>query len=201
MADLNLMKILHTAAFILFGKTENLFYYWKAEVIRRDKFIIHRLIREGMQRQRNYLLWWRLANEMYIHGNKKQKKIAIKINDKLVSKFGCEIGMGAKIGKGLMIPHHSGIVIHGNIDIGDNFVVRQNTTIGQKDSDSKENRITIGHNVDIGANSLILGLSVKIGDNVKIGAMSFIMEDIPDNCTYITKKDSRVISHLQNNSM
>ena len=92
-----------------------------------------------------------------------------------------------------MIPHHSGIVIHGNIDIGDNFVIRQNTTIGQKDSDSKQNRIFIGHNVDIGANTCILGLSVKIGHNVKIGAMSFIMENIPDNCTYVTTKTSRLI--------
>ncbi|EAS7511132.1 serine acetyltransferase [Salmonella enterica] len=187
------MNFFHILSFILFGKNDNLFYFWKTEVIRRDKFILHRLIREGKHRHRNYLMWWRLANEMYINGNKRQRKCAIKMNNKLISKFGCEIGLGARIGKGLIIPHHSGIVIHGNVDIGENFVVRQNTTIGQKDSDSKELCIHIGNNVVIGANSCILGLSVKIGDNVKIGAMSFVMENIPDNCTYVTDKKSRLI--------
>lgn len=187
------MRFIDIMLFVLFGKNDKLIYYWKAEVIRRNRFILHRLLREGKQRQRNYLMWWRLANEMYINGNKRQRKCAIKLNDKLVEKYGCEIGLGANIGKGLMIPHHSGIVVHGNIDIGDNFVIRQNTTIGQKDSDSKQHRIQIGHNVDIGANSCILGLSVKIGNNVKIGAMSFVMEDIPDNCTYVTRKTSRLI--------
>ncbi|EOO0214093.1 serine acetyltransferase, partial [Escherichia coli] len=33
--------------------------------------------------------------------------------------------------------------------------------------------------------------------NVKIGAMSFIMEDVPDNCTYVTRKESRVIIREQ----
>ncbi|EDC5682026.1 serine acetyltransferase, partial [Salmonella enterica] len=27
----------------------------------------------------------------------------------------------------------------------------------------------------------------------KIGAMSFVMENIPDNCTYVTDKKSRLI--------
>ncbi|KAA0606418.1 serine acetyltransferase, partial [Escherichia coli] len=40
-------------------------------------------------------------------------------------------------------------------------------------------------------------LNVKIGSNVKIGAMSFIMEDVPDNCTYVTRKESRVIIREQ----
>ncbi|HGF4676737.1 TPA: serine acetyltransferase, partial [Escherichia coli] len=30
-----------------------------------------------------------------------------------------------------------------------------------------------------------------------IGAMSFIMEDVPDNCTYVTRKESRVIIREQ----
>lgn len=115
------------------------------------------------------------------------------MNNKLMERFGCEIGLGANIGKGLMIPHHSGIVIHGSVDIGDNFVIRQNCVIGQIDGESKSFRLTIGDNVDIGANTCIIGLSVKIGDNVKIGAMSFIKSNIPSNCTYVTEKKSRII--------
>ena len=59
------------------------------------------------------------------------------------------------------------------------------------------NYIVIGDNVDIGAHTCIIGLNVKIGSNVKIGAMSFIMEDVPDNCTYVTRKESRMIIREQ----
>lgn len=187
------MVILHAALFSLFGDNGNLISYWKAEVINRDKFILHRLLRNKKQRQRKYLFWWRLANEMYTKGTKRQRKAAIKINHRLISEFGCDIGLGANIGKRIVIPHHSGVVIHGSVDIGEDFIIRQNCTIGQKDTDNKENRVLIGNNVDIGANSCVIGLTVKIGDNVKIGAMSFVLEDIPSNCTYVTSKPYRVI--------
>ncbi|SUW63308.1 Serine acetyltransferase [Buttiauxella agrestis] len=187
------MLYLHSLLFVIFGKNEKLWYYWQMEIIRRPYFSVVRLLREKKLRHRNFLFWWRLANEMYINGNKPQRKAAEKLNNKLIERFGCEIGLGAHIGKGLMIPHHSGIVIHSLVDIGENFVIRQNTVIGQIDTDSKALRISIGNNVDIGANTCIIGLSVKIGDNVKIGAMSFIKSNIPSNCTYITDKTSRII--------
>ncbi|EHC97699.1 putative inner membrane protein [Salmonella enterica subsp. enterica serovar Wandsworth str. A4-580] len=38
-------------------------------------------------RRRNFLFWWRLANEMYIYGSKKQKKTGLWINRKLNSKW------------------------------------------------------------------------------------------------------------------
>lgn len=46
-------------------------------------------------RRRNFLFWWRLANEMYIYGSKKQKKTGLWINRKLNSKFGIDIELGA----------------------------------------------------------------------------------------------------------
>ena len=180
--------------FLVFGKKEKLFDYWKHEIIRREKFSIIRLLREkNNNRGRNFLFWWRLANEMHMYGKKPFQKAAKRINVKLLEKFGCEISLGATIGKGLKIPHHSGIVIHKNVIIGENFVIRQNTTIGQKDSDSKSAILIIGDNVDIGAGTCIVGLSHFIGNNVKIGAMSFVNQDIPNNCTYITKKEARII--------
>ena len=185
----NPLAYFHIATFLLSGKSRNLSEYWKAEVIMRDKFVLHRLIRNGLQRQRGFL--------MFISGNQKQRKCAIKIKNALMERYGCDIGLGARIGKGLMLPHHAGIVIHGNVDIGENVIIRQNTTIGEKVPDSKENYIVIGDNVDIGAHTCIIGLNVKIGSNVKIGAMSFIMEDVPDNCTYVTRKESRVIIREQ----
>jgi len=111
----NPLAYFHIATFLLSGKSRNLSEYWKAEVIMRDKFVLHRLIRNGLQRQRGFLMWWRLANEMFISGNKKQRKCAIKIKNALMERYGCDIGLGARIGKGLVLPHHAGIVIHGNV--------------------------------------------------------------------------------------
>ncbi|MEF4723197.1 serine acetyltransferase [Escherichia coli] len=190
-----MLKYILAINFILFGNTSELFAYWKHEVIRRDKFSLHRLLREKKHFGRNYLFWWRLANEMYIHGSKLEKKAAKQLNANLLTKFGCEISLGARIGKGLKIPHHHGIVIHHAVSIGENFVIRQNTTIGQKDGESKSLILRIGDNVDIGANTCIIGLGHNIGDNVKIGAMSLVNSDIPNDCTFITTKTSRLITH------
>lgn len=190
-----MFKYVLALTFILFGNTHNLLSYWKAEVIRREKFSLHRLWREKKHRGRNFIFWWRLANEMYLNGGKLQKKAAKQINAHLMEKFGCEISLGANIGKGLKIPHHHGIVIHHLVDIGENLVIRQNTTIGQKDSDGKSFKLHIGDNVDIGANTCIVGLNHRIGNNVKIGAMSFVNCDVPDDCTLVTTKTTRFISH------
>lgn len=38
----------HIATFLLSGESRNLSKYWKAEVIMRDKFVLLRLIRNGM---------------------------------------------------------------------------------------------------------------------------------------------------------
>lgn len=122
------------------------------------------------------------------------KKAAKKINRKLLSEYSCDLGLGLTVGKGLTIIHHTGIVVTSTAIIGENLTIRQNTTIGRSQSDNEHDRITIGNNVDIGAHSFILGSGFKIGDNVKIGAMSFIMDEIPSNCTYVTRKESRIIS-------
>ena len=53
----------------------------------------------GMQRQRGFLLWRCLANEMYISGNKKQRKCAIKIKNALMAKYGGDIGLVRRLVK------------------------------------------------------------------------------------------------------
>ena len=40
------------------------------DVITRDKFVIRRFIRNGMQGQSGFSLWCRPASEMYLSGNK-----------------------------------------------------------------------------------------------------------------------------------
>ncbi|EEV9128262.1 serine acetyltransferase, partial [Escherichia coli] len=62
--------------FVLLGNSSDLKSFWKSEVIRREYMDIWRLFREKKQRNRNFLFWWRLANEMYINGNKLHKKAA-----------------------------------------------------------------------------------------------------------------------------
>ncbi|TWY25238.1 serine acetyltransferase, partial [Escherichia coli] len=45
----NPISYFHIGTFLLSGKKSHLLEYWKAEVIMRDKFVFHRLIRNGMQ--------------------------------------------------------------------------------------------------------------------------------------------------------
>lgn len=189
-----MFKYLIALFFILFGESNNLLMYWRAEIVRRDKIRLYRLFREkNNSRERNFLFWWRLANEMFINGGRFTKKAARKINTKLLNEYGCDLGLGLTVGKGLTIFHHTGIIVTSTAIIGDNLTIRQNTTIGRKQSDDDKDFLTIGDNVDIGAHTFILGSNFTIGDNVKIGAMSFVMDDIPENSTYVTKKENRVI--------
>ena len=105
--------------------------------------------------------------------------------------------LGAKIGPGLKITHPIGIVIWAGTVIGSNLTLRQNTTIGTTRPENKP--IIIGNNVNIGANSCIIGDGINIGDNVFIGAMSYVNTNIPSNCTFVTKKENRII--MRNNDI
>lgn len=73
-----MLSYLMAIHFVLFGNSTDLKKFWKAEVIRRDNMTIWRLLREKRSRSRNYLFWWRLANEMFIHGGELTKKAAKK---------------------------------------------------------------------------------------------------------------------------
>ena len=50
-------------------------------------------------------------------------------------------------------------------------------------------RVEIGSNVWIGSDVLILP-NIRIGDNVIIAAGAIVTKDIPDNVTYIQKRNS-----------
>lgn len=189
-----IISYLYAISFIIHGENDDLFEYWKYEIIRKPYFSIFRLLREKKSRTRNYLFWWRLANEMYKNGGKWQRKAAKIINRNLQEEYGCDLGLGLTVGKGLQILHHVGIIITSTAVIGENLTIRQNTTIGRSQNDNDSDRVFIGNNVDIGAHTFILGSKIKIGNNVKIGAMSFVNKDIPDNSTYITKKQNAIIS-------
>lgn len=189
------MKYIHIIKFLLTHDLTHLKECWLIELTSGKKISVYRVIKSYLKTrspQKKYLFWWRLANEIYIHGNDKQKSVAKKIQSKLISKFGIDIMLGTKIGKNLSIAHPYSITINKNVTIGENFTIHQNVTIGISHDPTN---IVIGDNVYIGTNSVILGGEIKIGNNVKIGAMSFVNKDIPDNCTVYTQKTNTIIQN------
>ena len=161
--------------------------FWRVEVVRKESFSWHRLLRKKKNRRRNFLFWWRLASEMSRHGSKAQKKAASAIAAKLKDKYACDIALDAKIGACLHIPHHMGIVITSRAHIGEHCIIRQNTTLGGTVSMRDDEVMTIGNNVDLGANSCLVG-PITIGDNVVIGAMSFVNKDIPADTIFVNPR-------------
>ena len=189
------MKYIHIIKFLMTHDLKHLKECWQAELTNNKKLSIYRILKSYLKTrslQKIYLFWWRLANEMYLYGNNKQRDVAKKIQPKLISKFGIDIMFGARIGKNLSLVHPYSITINKNVTIGENLTIHQNVTIGQN---HEPINIIIGNNVMIGANSIILGGEIKIGNNVRIGAMSFINTDIPDNCTVYTQKTNIIIQN------
>lgn len=167
--------------------------YFHAEINGFDKrFSWIRVFRKALQgRHDNYLFWWRIASRLHRSKVRLVKSIGKSINRRMIRKHGTEIMMGAKIAPGLNLGHLQGICITSGLVAGRNLNVRQNVQIGALREG--ECRITIGDNVFVGVNSCILGSDLRIGDNVTIGAMSFVSQNIPDNATFITRKESRII--------
>ncbi|MFQ1008483.1 serine O-acetyltransferase [Gilliamella apicola] len=191
------MKYIHIIKFLLNHDLTHLKDCWLTELTGGNKLSVYRIVKSYLKTrslQKKYLFWWRLSNEMYMYGNKKQRNIAKNIQPKLISQFGIDIMFGADIGKNISLVHAFGIAINKNVFIGENLTIHQNVTIGQGRNPVK---IVIGDNVFIGAGTIILGGEITIGNNVKIGAGAFINKDIPDNCTVYTKKNNTII---QNNS-
>ncbi|CBG89070.1 serine acetyltransferase [Citrobacter rodentium] len=149
------------------------------------------------QPHRRYLFWFRIYSYLYNKHSNLLKKIANSLNRKLIRKYNTDISLNAKIQPGLHIAHYNSIVITSHCSIGKNFKIRQCTTIGIQNQGrrSEEYSINIGDNVYVGAHVCIVADSIRIGNNVIIGAMSFINKDIPDNCTYYTRKEGAISAH------
>lgn len=179
------MKAISIITFLLSKKSKELKKIWEDEITPKGKITPLRLLIAHKCRTRHFLMWWRLANQMYIHGNKSQKNAAKKINWALQFRYASEIGLRASIGKKPNFVHLTGIVISDAAKIGNNVIIHQNVTIGVRNDDDHSVAI-IGDNVTIGANSCIIG-GIIIGNNVKIGAMSMVLSNIEDNSTYICK--------------
>ncbi|EPL9570268.1 serine acetyltransferase [Providencia rettgeri] len=123
--------------------------------------------------------------------NKYFQRTAKKVQNKLIEKYNVEIELGATIGIGIKIHHYSAIIITRHAVIGKNFTCYQNVTIGWRKDPYK---IKVGDNATIGCGATILGGEIEIGNNVKIGAMSLVISNIPDNCTYTSELNKKIIS-------
>ena len=166
--------------------------YLAAEVLKKpiSEFSWFKAIRKARRSTRpNFLFWYRLSYLLYRKHNRFCKSLAKSINDSLIKKYSCDIGLGAQIDIGFDLAHTVGIVITNKAIIGKNFYIRQNTTIG--DDGKSESPIIIGDNVSIGANSCIIGSGLKIGSNSTIGAMSFVNKGIPNETIHVTVKEHK----------
>ncbi len=179
--------MLHIIMFLLSKKSTDLKKFWREEITAKNKLSLFRLWLAHKDRNRHFLLWWRLASQMYLHGNKQQRRVAKKINWSLQCRYASDVALKATIGLNPKFVHLTGVVISGKSIIGDNAVIYQNVTIGLRKEDDPA-AATIGNNVNIGAGVCILG-KVNIGHNVNIGAMSLVFSDIPDDVTYICKTE------------
>ncbi|WP_312239729.1 serine acetyltransferase [Pantoea sp.] len=168
--------------------SEALKEYWLKEVTRKEKFSWADIPKRIQSRRRYFLFWWRLANEMFMTGDKSIRKSAKRINSRLKDRFGVEIMLGAQIGPGLHIPHLNGIVVTDTLIAGKNLTILQNTTIGKRHK-YQEGMIRIGDNVSIGAGAHILGNNLTIGDDVLIGATSVVLKNVPSGMVYFIKAE------------
>ncbi|HEC8329779.1 TPA: serine acetyltransferase [Providencia rettgeri] len=179
--------------FIVTSDTKELKKFWEVEFLNNKSFSWIRLLKRIAKGNRvNFIFWWRLANCMHSSTNKHYRRTASKIQNKLIYKYNTEIELGATIGIGLKIHHYSSIIITRHAIIGDNFTCYQNITIGWRKNPYS---IVIGNNVVIGCGSTILGGDIIIGNNAKIGAMSLVLTNVPENCTYITDVKTKIIFH------
>lgn len=104
-----------------------------------------------------------------------------------------------QIGNNVGINSNCIISSHDNIEIGDNVEIGPNVCIYDHDHDTKceggikagkfiTAPVSVGNNTWIGANVVILR-GTKIGKNCIIAAGSIVKGEIPDNSTYIQKRE------------
>tara|TARA_B100000686_G_C16779112_1_gene970561 strand:+ start:404 stop:1165 length:762 start_codon:yes stop_codon:yes gene_type:complete len=102
-----------------------------------------------------------------------------------------EIHPAAVIGNSFFIDHGAGLVIGETSLIGNNVTIYQQATLGgltpSIDTDSQRNikrHPTIEDNVIIGSGAQILG-PINIGKNSRIGANAVVLNDVPENMTFV----------------
>lgn len=92
------------------------------------------------------------------------------------NKDGLTLGNRTDIGAFTYVNAKNGVTIEDEVQIGSHCSIYSVSTI-----DNKEGPVVLKKNCKIGAHSMIMP-GVTIGENSVIGAMSFVNNDIPENC-------------------
>lgn len=100
-----------------------------------------------------------------------------KLANKLLLKYGLEIGSDCQIGNNLKVEHCNGVVIGNKVIIGNNCTIYQQVTLGQKNNCYP----VIGDNVILYPGCKVIG-GISIGRNSIIGTNAVVLHDVPDNC-------------------
>lgn len=97
----------------------------------------------------------------------------VKHKDKL------RLGSKTDIGAFTYINAKHGVVIEDYVQIGSHCAIYSVSTI-----DDKEGEVVLRKNCKIGSHTVVMP-GVTIGENAVVGAMSFVNQDIPDNCVAV----------------
>lgn len=129
-----------------------------------------------LEPKRRGLFYYRVAKELYDKG---QRLIPKLIQNRLLTKYGCDISLSSEIGRNVRFRHINGIVIGKGVAIGDNTVIYHQVTIGGKNlGDAEKNRYpVIGKDVTLFAGAKIIG-DISIGDHAVIGANSVVLHNV-----------------------
>lgn len=155
----------------------------KQEILKNDNGnLLKALFFLKVEPKREALFTYRLAKEWYDKGKRIRSKY---LQNKLITKFGCDISMKANIGEGLHLRHVNGVVIGKGVEIGKNVIIYHQVTIGGKNiGDAEKNAYPqIKDNVTIFSGAKIIG-DITIGENAVIGANSVVITNVESNSVY-----------------
>jgi len=89
------------------------------------------------------------------------------------------LGENTDIGAFTYINARYGVEIQENVQIGSHCSIYSWSTIDQKNG-----KVTIKRNASVGSHSVLMP-GVTIGENAIVGAISFVIEDVPDNAVVV----------------
>ena len=90
-----------------------------------------------------------------------------------------KIGYKTDIGAFTYINAKYGVIIEDEVQIGSHCSIYSISTI-----DDKKGQVILKKNCKIGSHSVVMP-GVTVGENAVVGAMSFVNQDIPDNCVAV----------------
>ena len=90
-----------------------------------------------------------------------------------------KLGYKTDIGAFTYINAKHGVIIEDEVQIGSHCSIYSRSTI-----DDKKGQVILKKNCKIGSHSVVMP-GVTVGENAVVGAMSFVNQDIPDNCVAV----------------